>query len=95
MPDVTTTLHMPTPCPGCGAPVDALSSVAGKRPNPDDVSVCVYCAAILVVTPEFTVRAATGEDEAKWNAEEKLQLSTMKEIVQRLRQRRPGEGLPC
>lgn len=35
-------------CPACGSRLDAATAVReDARPDPGDVSVCVYCAAIL------------------------------------------------
>lgn len=59
----------PTRCPACDADHDAhtaLDGPDGARPKAGDVSVCLYCAAVLVYTDlmlgRLGLRQAAGEE---------------------------------
>lgn len=50
-------------CPDCRATLDGATGVSGIRaPAPANVTVCVYCAAVLVFTEELDLRRATAEE---------------------------------
>lgn len=42
-----TRLPVGSPCPTCGKSLDAASGGKGHTPKPDDVTICVYCSALL------------------------------------------------
>ncbi len=38
----------PEPCPNCGHMIDACTGLQGKEsPDPGDVTICMYCGALL------------------------------------------------
>jgi hypothetical protein len=43
-------------CPFCDYGIDAASSTHDAVPSPGDVTVCLSCASILILTAEMTVR---------------------------------------
>lgn len=58
-----TTRTKPTNCPYCNHNLEALSDLDDKHvPSPGDVSVCINCANILVITKGLGVRIPTPEE---------------------------------
>lgn len=51
----------PCPCPRCDRVIDAASGPT--RPRKDDVSICIYCGAMLFFNEDLTLREATPEEE--------------------------------
>ena len=50
-------------CPKCGATLDAASGISGARhPKPGDMSICLYCAVVLVYEDAMTSRLMTAEE---------------------------------
>lgn len=49
------------PCPHCGKLLDAASSASGHRPNPGDVSMCIYCAGALQFDDELQTKGLSDE----------------------------------
>lgn len=54
-------------CPSCGTWMDGASRMvpAGSgptAPEPDDLTVCIYCGTVLVFGPSLCVRAATLDE---------------------------------
>ena len=54
------------PCPACASPLSAAAVAGGDEatPRPGDVSVCLYCDALLVYLPGLALRAATAAEVA-------------------------------
>jgi len=49
-----------TPCPKCGAKLDASGSFeTAERPTAGDVSLCAYCGVVLIFADDLTQRPAT------------------------------------
>lgn len=50
-------------CPACGHAVNAAADVGGEQhaPKPGDVSVCIYCAELLVFTEDSLRLPTQGE----------------------------------
>lgn len=53
-------------CPSCGTPNDA-ATLAGKgdeatRPDPGDVSVCLYCGHLMAFAEDLTLRDLTDAE---------------------------------
>jgi predicted amidophosphoribosyltransferase len=59
----TTHDQLPTPCPCCGAKLDAATG-GRLAPRPGDVTICAYCAAPLVFT-EGGLRAPTDAERER------------------------------
>lgn len=50
-------------CPRCSAQLTgALNPTSEDDPSADDLSVCTYCAAVLVFNHDLTLRPATPEE---------------------------------
>jgi hypothetical protein len=51
-------------CPACGAILDGATSVDldGAMPRPGDVSICAYCASLLVYSDELHPRFPTDAE---------------------------------
>lgn len=52
-------------CPTCGSINDGATQAGGdatKQPQPNDLSVCAYCAAVCVYNVDLTLRLATADD---------------------------------
>lgn len=71
-----------SPCPVCNAKLDAATcaSQAGRSPRPGDITVCLYCATILVFNPDLSHREADvndlmelQKDTANWKLLTRLQ----------------------
>jgi hypothetical protein len=58
---MTTTRTPANSCPTCGKFLDAMSRMVDDdaRPRPGDVTVCIGCAAVLVIKHDLTVRLPT------------------------------------
>jgi len=54
---MTDTRLKPNKCPTCGRILDATTSVQGEQtPSPNDISICMYCAALLIFNDDMTLR---------------------------------------
>lgn len=53
----------PHPCPKCGKTLDAACSLHNPeaRPTPGDVSICIYCAALLQFDEALAPQILTNE----------------------------------
>lgn len=60
-------------CPNCGAEFTQATNQKGRMPKPNDATVCIKCATILVFTDQLTVRAPTTEELDKLSREPELQ----------------------
>lgn len=51
-------------CPSCEHTLDAATSADGsdQRPQAGDLSVCFYCASVLMFNDDFTLRQLSGEE---------------------------------
>jgi hypothetical protein len=51
-------------CPDCGKELNAITIIFGKpvAPTPGDISICAYCASVLVFDADLKQRAARKED---------------------------------
>lgn len=48
-------------CPGCGASLDAASSFGNHVPEPSDLTVCGYCASVLMFGEGLSLSLLTQE----------------------------------
>jgi hypothetical protein len=53
-------------CPHCRRVLDRASSETGDRPRGGDVTICLYCATVLIFTPTLGVRLPTLADLSDW-----------------------------
>jgi hypothetical protein len=49
-------------CPRCGHEISAASGVTAVQPKPDDVTICLYCASVLLFTNDLGVREPTSTE---------------------------------
>ena len=49
-------------CPRCRTLVDRATSEQGWTPQPADITVCLYCAAVLTFTDTLQLRALCAAD---------------------------------
>ena len=51
-------------CPVCGKPLDSISSVQGDNqpPQPGDITVCLYCGAVMEVGGGLVPQPFTPEE---------------------------------
>lgn len=62
----------PNACPYCNAPNDGWTSTEGahvERPQAGAVSLCFMCGGLCVYEDETTLRKATDEESAAWDAD--------------------------
>ena len=62
----------PTACPACGHRITAASHIDGNMtPKPGDLTVCLYCATLLVFADGLSLRNLTDAEmiEAAGNKE--------------------------
>jgi hypothetical protein len=93
--DETIPEHDVTPnrCPNCEHILEEATGITTQdAPKPNDVTLCIYCAAVLVFTEDMRVRLPTEEEsnELASNSE----LMRMQKIVKMQVRRRNVEGSP-
>ena len=70
-----------TACPDCQMPIDALNGANHDHaPRPGDRSICAYCACLMVINDDMTMRAATQDE-----IEKLLQNETIRQAVMLVR----------
>ena len=61
-------------CPSCDMPLDAATGVSSdKGPRPDDVTVCLYCGAVMVFTADLSYREPTDKERAEFDCDPRIQ----------------------
>lgn len=80
----------PNPCPFCGAVLDAASGVRSTHDGPTagDITVCAYCATILVFDDALDLRLPTASESAGFASDPDL-IRAVKAITARI----AGNGL--
>lgn len=69
-------------CPECHAQLDAESPDGVTRgPQPQDFTICCYCAVVLVFTAAMTLRSVTKADVEHLTASDCLQIEAMRQQV--------------
>lgn len=55
-----------TPCPNCGSPLEMHAPSTGGEGSPvsGDVTICLYCAAVLVFDEDLKPRMPTAEERS-------------------------------
>jgi hypothetical protein len=72
-----------TDCPSCGKKLDDCTGVRDQSalPGAGDVSICAYCAQILVFDDKLALSIATEEDITKLSEPEQLALLTAAQLI--------------
>jgi hypothetical protein len=77
----------PCHCPHCGQELDAATDTfrVGARPKPGDISVCLYCAAILQFNAALQLEAVTGDELilVKANPDVKRAVALVRQVMSR------------
>ena len=76
-------LPAPVACPDCGRDVGGFTGPSGQglRPSPGDVSVCVYCGAVLRFTDSLALRLATPWELGQLPGDVRARLAAMRVTV--------------
>lgn len=75
-------------CPSCEMALDAATDAYGEAtPEPGDLTVCIYCAAILVFTDTMGLRLPTDEEFAALPQETR---QSVERLVQTINAHGPG-----
>lgn len=78
-------VRMPeTRCPRCGATFDAASDEWNEHPRgprAGDMTICVYCAAVLVFEEQLALRLFTDADLERLHPEQVIQMVIMQQRV--------------
>lgn len=84
---MTTTRTPVSLCPSCGKTLDAMTPAGNEdfRPGPGDVTVCLGCAAVLIVNHDLTVRPPTPVELN--DLEKDKELLRLRETIQYLNAR--------
>ena len=83
-------------CPVCLNPLDCATETPGPKgaPEPGDLSLCLFCAALLVYDPDMSLRKITM---AEWNAltpQGREYVSRVRNVTRRIIQRPGRKGAP-
>jgi hypothetical protein len=77
-------------CPSCGKTIDGVTGVDHEhQPKPGDLSVCLYCEALMFFTEGMGVRAATPEESEEIHRNPMLKRTL--EVIREIR-KKSGEG---
>ncbi len=87
----TTTGVPPCRCPSCKALLDVATTLGPRRPKPNDITVCGFCAVLLVFEEDLSVRLMTPteiEEFRKADPEGYKQLRAFRSVVEQMAARR-------
>ena len=64
-------------CPNCQHPLDAAGTMDGSaaKPEKDDLTICLHCAAVLQFNADLTLRQPTPEEVIEFPAETRYDLA--------------------
>jgi hypothetical protein len=66
-------------CPACQTTLDGASSMGDRpMPRPGDLSVCVYCTALLEFNTDLTLRLAPTESLLRLEPEQRIRLEMVR-----------------
>ncbi len=76
-----------TNCPSCGKKLDDCTGVRDQTamPGAGDISICAYCAQILVFDDKLALNIATEEDITKLSEPEQNALLTAAQLIKAAR----------
>lgn len=61
-------------CTACGKVMDAASCVSGDyKPDPEDITICIYCGHIMGFTNEMKLRELSLEEWQEIKQDPKIQ----------------------
>lgn len=85
--DRATTRHRTTPCPTCGAMLNASTNAELQEtgPVPGDATLCLYCATLLLFDDDLTLRVLTTEEEAALTLDDHQRLAAARAALKLLR----------
>lgn len=95
MADPTTTRLQAQPCPSCDARIDAHTAAhSTASPKPGDVSVCLYCAAILRYGDDLTLELVPDPERTELLEESEELANVVGLVLTRIATRpdRPEDG---
>lgn len=74
----------PATCPHCRRGLDGATELesGGGLPKPNDITLCAYCATVLVFNHDLTLRPAGGDDLSELSP---AQAETVKQAESALR----------
>lgn len=76
-------------CPGCNHKLSGVTPLGRRRgrgrPSPGDMTVCVYCASLLVYSRSERLRLLTAEELSKLSKPRRTLLLTAQREIQRQR----------
>ncbi len=85
-------------CPSCNTVLDESSGISdAKAPREGDVSICIYCGAILVFGPKLVLRPPTAAEldglkqSSSWETVKRARLAAQSLGVER-KTKRDGAG---
>lgn len=58
-------------CPKCGQEPNSLLGFDSKRPDPDDIAICVECFSINIFKEDLSLREFTSEEWSKLTKEQR------------------------
>ena len=71
-----------SPCPECGAMLEAATSVLGTTgPTPGDMTICYKCRALLAFGENLVLRRCTDDELSQMNAVERGEIDFVRNIV--------------
>jgi RNase P subunit RPR2 len=73
-----------TVCPDCKNLLSAATSIESDestQPRPNDLTICIYCASILIYNKDFSLRRATESDLDSLSADTLASLQKAKVAV--------------
>lgn len=80
------------PCPHCGAKLDGATSGDGAKPEPGDVTVCIYCGGINCFTDGLGVERMTDDALAELPEDTRQMLGEMQATIRSLAAARLAGG---
>lgn len=76
-----TTVLPPTLCPSCGSRLDACTHGCTKVPHPGGITICIYCAAVLMFDGELKLKFPTLDDLMEASTETIVKVALAQQAV--------------
>lgn len=81
-------------CPNCRSSLDAATATFSQKPlvpDPEDLTICLYCQKILIFNSDLSLRVATAEDLGKLKYDTLLKLALAKKTARKVFTRKQQE----